>query len=162
MRPSPELRTPWNPCPTAIKRVRDALPIPETCTLCSGPVDIVGNEKIYGRKFGDWPWAIRCRCCRAYVGLHPKTNIPLGTLADQPTRDARKRVKPLFEMLWRHEPGLPAPMTRDQAYAWLSEQTGLPPARTHFGMFSVEDCANAEKVLTRYWEAKLMQEVEDA
>lgn len=86
----------------ALKRIKDALPKPTACNCCSAPVELVENSEIYnGRSFGDWPYAYLCRSCGAYVGLHPDTDLPLGTLADKRLRDARKVSKAPFEMIWR-------------------------------------------------------------
>ncbi|MBB2918291.1 zinc-finger-containing protein [Cupriavidus alkaliphilus] len=130
--------TPWNPSRTATARVKNPLPAPTHCPFCSATVEIVSNEHIYGRAYGDWPWAYRCtgRKCHAYVGLHPFTNIPLGTLADAPTREARKRAKTAFNPIW--ESGR---MTRAEAYAWLAGALGIDNVEEcHIGWFDVQTC----------------------
>lgn len=127
--------TPWNPSRRAVARVPDPLPAPTHCPHCGGPVALVRNGAIYGREYGEWPWAYLCAPCDAYVGLHPFTGIPLGTLATAPIRAARKRAKSLFNPIWQD-----GEMTRSEAYAWASEALGLPPSATHIGMFSVEQC----------------------
>lgn len=129
-------KTPWNPSRTATARVRNPLPQPETCHLCSGSVSIVNNAEIYGVSYGEWPWAFLCADCGAYVGLHPFTSIPLGTLADASTRDARKRAKAAFNPLWQGHR-----MTRAEAYAWLANSLGLPSVDVcHIGWFDAATC----------------------
>lgn len=130
----------------ALRRVKDALPIPTTCNCCSGTrVQLVEHAEIYdGRSFGDWPYAYLCRDCGAYVGLHRATDLPLGTLADKPLRDARKTCKAPFEQIWRDH------MTRVEAYAWLASQLGIPGEQCHFGMFDIDRCHQARKACQQY------------
>lgn len=134
-------KTPWNPSRKATARVTNPLPWPKVCNCCGGPVDCVSNAQIYGREFGEWPWAFQCLHCRAYVGLHPFTGIPLGTLADGPMRDARKRAKAAFNPLWQDQR-----MTRTQAYAWLAGALGIANVEEcHIGWF---DAATCDRVVT--------------
>lgn len=133
----PHNKTPSNPSRQAIARVKDPLPAPTVCRHCEGPVTIAPNEHVYGRPFGDWPWVYICLECAAYVGLHPFTAIPLGTLATSPIRAARKRAKTAFNPLWEGEG---ASMSRDEAYAWLSDALKIKPAICHIAMFDVDDC----------------------
>jgi len=129
-------KTPWNPSRRAIARVTNPLPAPSLHDACGGAVEIVGNEKIYGKPFGEWPWAYRCTKCDAYVGMHPFTAIPLGTLADGPTREARKRDKAAFNPLWQSKG-----IARAEAYAWLARQLGIANVQEcHIGWFDVEMC----------------------
>lgn len=131
----------------ALRRVKDALPIPTVCNCCGGQVCLVENSKIYGgRSFGDWPYAYLCRDCFAYVGLHPATDLPLGTLADKPLRDARGSCKKPFEQIWRDH------MTRKQAYAWLAQQLGIPAEQCHFGLFDIALCHQARRACVQYLE----------
>lgn len=130
------LITPWNPSRRAVKRVLNPLPVPDHCHLCGGACAIVNNTVIYGREYGEWPWAVRCEKCNAYVGLHPFTDIPLGTLANAPMRAARKVAKAWFNPLW--EVG---PMTRTEAYAWLAQAMGIANVEEcHIGWFDIAQC----------------------
>ncbi|KUZ70708.1 hypothetical protein WI38_32700 [Burkholderia ubonensis] len=131
-----EKKTPWNPSRRATARVKNPLPPPTTCRYDGGPVEMVSNAEIYGREYGEWPWAFLCRTCRAYVGMHPFTSIPLGTLADAPTREARKRAKAAFNPTWDS-----GGMTRTDAYAWLAAQLGIENVEEcHIGWFDVATC----------------------
>jgi hypothetical protein len=132
--------TPWNPSRRAIARVKDPLPAPTHCHYCRARVEIVNNAEIYNREFGEWPWAYKCtgRGCRAYVGMHQFTNIPLGSLADSATRRARAGVKEVFNALWRS-----GRMTREQAYKWLAGELGMKPSETHIGWMDVQTCQRA-------------------
>lgn len=128
-------KTQWNPSRRATARVKNPLPAPTVCPHCAGEVKIASHDEIYGKAYGEWPWAYLCTSCRAYVGMHPFTNIPLGTLADAPLRKARKECKQPFEMLWQSKK-----MTRDEAYAGLAKHMGVATEECHFGWFSVEQC----------------------
>lgn len=134
-------KTPWNPSRRATARVKAPLPAPEQCRLCGGNVRIGEHAEVYGgRSFGDWPWVYLCDDCGAYVGLHPFTSIPLGTLADARIRAARKACKPAFEKLHRS-----GGMTRKQAYAALAERLGIPVDECHFGWFDLDMCEQARR-----------------
>lgn len=128
-------KTPWEPSRRATARVKNPLPAPTTCPYCNGEVKIAGHDEIYGRAYGEWPWAYLCTECRAYVGMHPFTNIPLGTLANAALRKARKECKQPFEMLWQG-----AGWTRDQTYEGLAAHMGIEQEACHFGWFDVEHC----------------------
>lgn len=95
--------------------------------------------------YGDWPWAYKCNSkpCNSYVGLHPFTNIPLGTLADAPTREARKKAKAAFNPLWQSKR-----MSRKDAYAWLAKQLGIVNAgECHIGWFDVATCERVARIM---------------
>lgn len=139
-----EPKTPWNPSKSASARVKGALPAPTVCRYCGSDVEIVSNKVIYGREFGEWPWAYRCanRPCDSYVGMHPFTAIPLGTLADAPTREARKRAKRVFEPLWKS-----GRMGRKEAYAWLAQKLGIDDVdKCHIGWFDADMCEQVFRV----------------
>lgn len=129
----------------AERRVKDRLPIPTACPHCAGAVAFASNSEVYGRPFGDWPWIYLCQAqpCRAYVGTHPETNLPLGTLATAAIRTARKTAKEQFNALWQG--GL---MSRTDAYSWLATRLGIPVAACHFGWFDEDQCNRALVALT--------------
>ncbi len=123
----------------ALARVKNPLPVPTECPYCKGQVKLVENSVIYsGKLFGDWPYAYLCKPCRAYVGLHPHTDIPLGTLADKELRDSRKLAKSLFQETM-HRLG----WNRPAMYEWLAEKMGIPVGECHFGWFDNESCLKA-------------------
>lgn len=133
--------------PAAIARVKNSIAAPDSCPHCASPVEIVNNSAIYGTEYGTWPWTYRCinvRGCGAYVGMHPQTDIPLGTLATAPLREARKKAKNLFNPLWQG-----GPLSRSAAYSWLAHAMGIPPASCHFGWFDIRQCEQAIAVLQR-------------
>ena len=139
MRNARPLKTPWNPSKSATARVKNPLPAPELCPHCGSRVHIVSNAELYGRQYGTWPWAYACEDstrCGAYVGLHPFTAIPLGTLATKPIREARKLAKAIFNPLWQQHG-----MTRTAAYAWLAQQLGIANVQEcHIAWFDEAMC----------------------
>lgn len=122
----------------AVARVLNPLPVPTICPHCGNKVELVSNSKIYRREYGEWPFAYKCISapCDSYVGIHPKTDIPLGTLANKPMRDARKAAKAAFSPLWEKQG-----MERSAAYAWLAEKMGIADINhCHVGWFDIEQC----------------------
>jgi hypothetical protein len=133
-------KTPWNPSKKAIARVSNQLPVPTTCRHCDAEVKIAPHSEIYrGRSYGEWPWVYLCTGCGAYVGMHPFTNIPLGTLATEEIRAARTHCKIPFQRLYKS-----GVMGRTEAYAALAAALEIPMSECHFGWFDVEMCKRAE------------------
>jgi len=139
-----KLQPPWNlpfVSRKALKRVKNPLPIPESCRYCGPrtPVFIGSHEEIYnGRSYGDWPYVCLCDNCEAYVGLHPFTDIPLGTLADADLREARKKNKSIFQNVLKR-----SLMSRNEGYQWLADEMEIPVEHCHWGWFEIQDCKKA-------------------
>lgn len=133
-----EIKTPSNPSKTATKRVKNPLPVPTVCNVCGGNVVIKTHKDIYGRDYSDWPYAYGCNSCGAYVGLHPFTAIPLGTLANKETRQARNQAKAPFEVIHKH-----GYLSRSDAYQMLADKLGIEKEECHFGWFDIGMCRKA-------------------
>ncbi len=105
-----------------------------TCPFCGGAVLFVDSAEIYhGRSYG---MAYRCENwpgCNAYVGTHPGTAKPLGTLADGETRKWRQRVHAKLDRLWKD-----GPMKRSEVYAALAKYFNLP--EVHIGESDIRRC----------------------
>lgn len=130
----------------ALKRITHRLPVPTQCNCCgSFEVSLVNNSSIYGKSYGDWPYAYFCKDCKSYVGLHKATDLPLGTLADAQTRRLRKKVKEAFMVLQR----VKFAGDRDKAYAWLSIHLLLDPRYCHVSMMSSTLCEEALAVIDK-------------
>lgn len=138
--------TPWDPSRRATERVKNPIAVPEQCPHCDGTdITICKNSRVYrGQTYGEWPWVVMCEGCSAYVGLHPFTGIPLGTLADRPTREARKRAKSQF-MHWFESRNI----ERTDAYRLLAQQMRIPHAQCHFAWFSQAQCEQAEQAVQK-------------
>lgn len=126
-------------------RVKDKLAIPTTCH-CGGVVKVKHHSEIYGKPYGDWPWMYVCENgnCRASVGMHPQTDLPLGTLADAQTRGARRAAKQAFLEVHGH-------LDKSEAYALLANILGIPKRECHFGWFDKHQC---RRVIQRMMEVK--------
>lgn len=109
----------------------------QKCSVCGGEVSFVSNSVIYGTEYGDNPNIYLCDDpnCGAYVGVHPGTDQPLGTMADEKTRKARRLAHAAFDQIWRS-----GKMKRREAYEWLAYQLGISFADCHIGMFSLRRC----------------------
>ncbi|MCQ9423440.1 DUF3268 family zinc-finger domain-containing protein [Pseudomonas sp. LJDD11] len=125
----------------ALARVKNPLPVPTECRYCAGQVELINNSKIYGREYGEWPFAYRCEDCKSYVGLHPSTDIPLGTLATAQLRKDRNASKAMFHKV-KERKGL----SRTLAYQWLAGKMCIPVGNCHFGWFEQEDCEKASSI----------------
>jgi hypothetical protein len=95
-----------------------------------------------------------CDPCNAYCGTHPDGR-PLGRLADAKLRRARQYVHQLFDPLYlkAHEAydgvdtGRIRNVARARAYRWLAEQMRIHVDACHVGMFNVEQCREAYRIL---------------
>lgn len=112
------------------------IPIAESmvCPFCGGAVEFVDSAKVYhGRSYGmayvcsNWPE------CDAYVGTHPGTARPLGTLADSNTRLWRRRAHSWLDQLWQG-----GEMTRTEVYTALAKYFSAP--EIHVGQSDAERC----------------------
>lgn len=128
--------------PVAMRRVKDKLPKPDFCdNCCEFTVSIKTHKEVYGRNYGYWPYLYFCDSCKAYVGIHPGTDIPLGTMADEELRLWRKKAKVPFEK-WRKRSGI----SRSYAYSILAEKLQIPVNECHFGWFDLDMCKDVFEV----------------
>lgn len=124
---------------SSVAKVKAPLPVPTMCPNCGAGVELVNNSAIYGKEFGAWPFAYRCisKDCDSYVGVHPKTDIPIGVMANKTVRAARKQAKAAFSPMWEVQG-----ISKDAAYAWLAEKMGIAnPNQCHIGWMDVADCS---------------------
>lgn len=118
--------------------LRSLLPAPTRCPYCNSSVKYTSHAEIYGGKtFNDWPYIYLCenKPCSASVGVHKGTSHPLGTLADQVTKDARRRAHAAFDPIWQSKQ-----LKRTEAYRWLAAQLDLETWRCHISWFDVSYC----------------------
>ena len=138
-------KTPSNPSRSATARVKNPIPVPEICPYCNGKVECLKNSEVYnGKEYGDWPWVYVCENRDAYVGLHPFTAMPLGTLANEPLRLWRSKAKKAFYG-WAYVTGI---RDRKISYPILAEKMGIPLAEAHFGWFDLDRCKQAFRIFT--------------
>ncbi|NLC21777.1 MAG: hypothetical protein GX771_07715 [Halomonadaceae bacterium] len=142
----------------SLARVTDRVDPPTTCIYCDGEVVLVSNAKLYGREYGKWPFIYFCSGCGASVGLHPHTDLPLGTLADAKTKAARKAGKAWF-MRWLDQCMVGRERkefsrVRKCCYTKLAKSLEIPLEECHWGMFNTERAREAEKVCRMYLKQK--------
>ena len=104
------------------------------CDYCGRRAEYVDSKVVYGRSYG---MIYLCRNCMAYVGVHKGTDKPLGRLANAELRHWKIQAHDAFDPLWKYGP---FKGRRNEAYAWLASQMGLPVEKTHIGMFDVQQC----------------------
>ena len=114
---------------------------PTICRYCGSPVVYTSNAEIYGREYGEGKCYL-CRNCRAFVGVHPGTDRPLGTLANEELRRYRKTAHYWFDQIWQKPLRI---TTRYKAYGWLAHYLGLDRSQTHIGLFEKEECVKVVK-----------------
>lgn len=114
------------------------------CDYCQQEAELVYGDAIYPhrqdlhlKRF----W--RCVSCQAYVGCHKFTEEPLGRLANAELRKMKMGAHSAFDPIWWGSKGK---TTRSEAYAWLSDQLGIPFPECHIGMFDVEMCRNVIEI----------------
>ena len=118
-----------------LKKVTYPLPKPTSCNICGGEGILIGNHYCYGLPRGDWPYVYLCTKCSASVGLHPHTDLPLGTLADSTTRRRRKEAHAAVREL-RMLLGLSANSAREVVASTL----GLPVSKTAIAQLNHHQC----------------------
>ena len=114
----------------------DLIPIPKKCRYCESEVVYTSNSEIYGKEYGNGKCYL-CRNCKAFVGVHTGTKIPLGTLANDQLRKARNKAHIYFDKLWK---GTTRIMTRHNSYKWLSQEMNIEIKDTHIALFEKEQC----------------------
>lgn len=73
--------------------------------------------------------------CDAYVGVHPGTSIPKGTLADKELRRKRVQAHQIFDQIW-----MDGILSRSDAYHWMADRLCLTEAQAHIGQFGIYFC----------------------
>jgi len=113
------------------------------CPYCGKPSKQVGGRIIYPHRSDLYGLTFYlCAEDDAYVGSHYGSKKPLGTLANKELRSLRSKTHIAFDALWKRYDL----MSRNEAYKWLSEELGLPKAKTHIAMFNEELCNKTIKL----------------
>lgn len=119
------------------------------CPYCGKRAEFVDSAEVYhGRSYG---MIYLCRKCDAYVGCHGRGDTPKGRLANAELRRWKIAAHNAFDPLWRFGPFRGQ---RNNAYAWLAEQMGLPKEKTHIGMFDVAECQQVIQICENRKELK--------
>lgn len=117
------------------------------CPYCGKPARRASAADVYGAdKSASFSERVfwQCQPCDAYVGTHPGTDAPLGTLANRGLRRLRVQVHALLDPLWR---GSPDKRMRTVAYAFLARRLGITERNCHVGLFDEALCERALSAL---------------
>ena len=108
-----------------------------TCPYCGAVAILRDGKYVYGdRAKGEKLYVCKnYPHCDSYVGVHPGTNIPMGTLANAELRNKRIRAHKLFDCIWKNNL-----MTRKEAYRWMEYFMGIPKNSGHIAKFSDYRC----------------------
>ncbi len=112
---------------------------PQRCPFCNSRVSLIESAKIYGCHYRFIYLCNSYPKCDARVKCHPRTIIPMGTLADKELRRWRSLVHRKFDPLWQSG----VFPSRQTAYKWLSKAMKLPLEKTHVAMFNIRQCQRA-------------------
>jgi hypothetical protein len=141
------------------RRPQEAHTKKPACPFCKRAAELVGGLVIYPHRPDlDEKKFWRCAPCGAYVGCHPGTTNPLGTLADAETRKERSATHAVFDPIWREQRIVAGRLwRRGELYGWLATSLGISIEECHIGHFNVQRCQEARREL-----AKLLAPVETA
>ncbi|MHA3065610.1 zinc-finger-containing protein [Lacticaseibacillus saniviri] len=113
---------------------------PKRCNLCGGRVELISNDKIYGRKYGNGK-AYQCRNCFAYVGCHNNGDA-LGILSDKRLKFEKIKAHTTFDYFWKHKL-----IDRNKEYAILADILGISVKLCHFGYFDMRMLVATQMVM---------------
>jgi ssDNA-binding Zn-finger/Zn-ribbon topoisomerase 1 len=120
---------------TRVEVVQDPPQTDIKCAECSGPMRLLRAINIETEEVQWMFWGCKrypdCYCTHS---AHPDGR-PMGTPANQATRDARHAVHGIFDKLWKRG----GYMTRAGAYRWLTEKFGATE-QVHIGNMTLEEC----------------------
>ena len=122
------------------------------CPYCKKKARLTDDLEVYGprQSFGkkmyvctDFPK------CDTYVGCHPKSDEPLGEMANKELRDARIKAHRAFDRLWKlkaERENLKPCEARQIGYRWLSFQMDLEVHDCHMAKMTLEQCLRVVEV----------------
>ena len=117
------------------------------CQYCKTKASLIDSKTIFGyRSYG---MIYYCHKCGDYVGVHKKTNKPLGTLANPELSKKRVETHKVFDRLWKgmlKKNSYSESAARTLAYAWLAKCLDLKLRDCHIGKFDIDTCKKAIKV----------------
>jgi len=108
------------------------------CPYCTIEASFIDSKLIFGlRGYGKIYY---CHKCGAYVGVHKRTNKPLGTLANEELSRKRVETHNAFDEIWKNlakRKGVQHKSLRSLAYAWLADSLGLKLRDCHIEAIKV-------------------------
>lgn len=116
------------------------------CQYCNIRAKRVTGERVYPHRPDLYYLKFYCCTqCNAYVGVHKKSGKPLGTLANNTLRDARRKAHVAFDPLWQDKK---SSMTRREAYTWLADTLGIAFKDCHIALFDLTTCGHVVNLAT--------------
>lgn len=132
------------------------------CTHCSSESELTDGVEIHPHRddlHRKSYWV--CRPCGAHVGCHGETTHPLGRPANAELRRARRLLhNEMLDPLWKTADQCDAyapederarqkirRRARERVYEFLADRLGITRAETHTGLFDLETCRRAWRVL---------------
>lgn len=91
------------------------------CPYCGDKAQFTASHSNFRGK-GGW-LCVNYPACDSYVGVHPHTQRPLGSMADRSLRQERVRVHQCIDHYWR---GQKASLKRSHVYAVIAQVIGEP------------------------------------
>lgn len=111
---------------------------PIRCPYCGAQAALRPSSAVYGRKATPGEYLYVCSrypACDSYVGVHKKSMLPMGTLANGDLRNTRIRAHQSFDRIWKYKI-----MEKWQAYQWLQDKFALNSEQAHIAKFSEYMC----------------------
>ncbi len=107
------------------------------CPYCGSTAILRDASYVYGNhsKGGQLYVCSHYPACNAYVGVHPGTKIPKGTLANKTLRQKRILAHTIFDQIWKQ--GI---LSKQEAYRWIADTFCLSKRQAHIGNFSDYMC----------------------
>jgi len=110
------------------------------CPYCEKRAKLMDSVKVYGTSYG---MMYACLPCKAWVGVHKGSDIPLGTPAQYPLRRARVSAHKHFDGLWSKAG------ERKSEYALLAKYLEIPVESCHIGEFDEYTCGKVVRYSKR-------------
>lgn len=107
------------------------------CPYCGGTAILRDASYVYGKtaREGKLYVCSNYPACDSYVGVHPHTILPKGTLANKELRRKRIRAHRIFDQIWKQ--GI---LDKQEAYRWMADTFYLDHSQAHIGNFSDYMC----------------------
>ena len=89
------------------------------CPYCGGTAILRDASFVYGTHShgGQVYVCSHYPSCNSYVGVHPGTKIPKGTLANRELRQKRIQAHRIFDQIWQQ--GI---LSKPEAYRWVADK----------------------------------------
>jgi len=131
-----------------------AIKLAVSCPYCNQLAELHDSSVVYSRSYGKI-WI--CFACKAWVGTHKdsKEHKPLGRLANEELREAKKKAHAVFDPLWKRKhvkDSVPKHEARHAGYSWLASRMEISVNECHIGMFDIHQCQRVVEICKPYTE----------